>query len=138
MKELLSLVGDESPKETAGEGLRVGHMHLHVGDLNQALTFYRDLIGFEVQTTLPTAAFVSMAGYHHHLGLNVWKGLGVPPAPERVVGLKRWTIELGTADDLSRLASRLDASGYQHTVVDDVITVSDPWNIEMRFEVAKP
>ena len=60
---------------------RVGHLHLHVGDVDDALAFYRDLVGFEVMTDFGSAAFVAAGGYHHHLGLNVWKGEGVPPDP---------------------------------------------------------
>ena len=60
-------------------GLRMGHLHLHVGDIDQGLAFYRDVLGFEVQANLGTAAFVSAGGYHHHLGFNVWRGPGVGP-----------------------------------------------------------
>ena len=72
----------------------MGHLHLHVGDIDQGLAFYRDQLGFEVQANLGSAAFVSAGGYHHHLGFNVWRGPGVGPAPEHTVGLRHWTIEL--------------------------------------------
>ena len=62
-------------------GLRVGHVHLHVGSVADGLAFYRDLIGFDVWALIPSAAFVSAGGYHHHLGFNTWLGEGVPPTP---------------------------------------------------------
>ena len=58
-----------------------------MGDVEEAQRFYRDVIGFEVQTQFPSAAFVSVGGYHHHLAFNTWRGEGVPPAPGDAVGL---------------------------------------------------
>src|SRR5205807_10140805 len=69
-ESLMGTVAGEEPSAHVGEGLRVGHLHLHVGDIEQGLAFYRDLLGFEVWALLPTAAFVSAGGYHHHLGFN--------------------------------------------------------------------
>ena len=66
-------------------------MHLHVGDIERGLGFYRDIIGFELMTLLDRRAFVAAGGYHHHLGFNIWRGEGVPPAPPGTVGLRHWT-----------------------------------------------
>ena len=76
----------------------MGHLHLHVGDVDRGLAFYRDVLGFEEQANLGSAAFVSAGGYHHHLGFNVWRGPGVGPAPEHTVGLRHWTVVLPTAE----------------------------------------
>ena len=70
-----------------GEGLRMGHLHLHVGDIDQGMAFYRDVLGFELQADLGSAAFLSAGGYHHHLAINVWNGRGVGPAPAHAAGL---------------------------------------------------
>ena len=60
---------------------RIGHVHLKVADLNRALAFYRDLLGFELTLMYGSqAAFVSAGGYHHHIGLNTWHSEGSPPA----------------------------------------------------------
>ncbi len=67
------------PTPQLREGLRMGHLHLHVGDVDRGLAFYRDVLGFELQANLGSAAFVSAGGYHHHLGFNVWRGPGVGP-----------------------------------------------------------
>ena len=91
---LLATIEGEEPAPFVEPGLRMGHLHLHVGDIDRGLAFYRDVLGFEPQANLGTAAFVSAGGYHHHLGFNVWRGRGVGPAPEHTVGLRHWTIEL--------------------------------------------
>ena len=94
MVSLMALVeGTEPPASAPGE-LRVGHVHLHVGDVEEALRFWRDRIGFEVMTRFPSAAFIAAGGYHHHLGLNTWRGEGVPPMPAGSVGMRHWTIVL--------------------------------------------
>ncbi|MGZ9811844.1 VOC family protein [Pseudoroseicyclus sp. H15] len=73
----------KAPPET-----RIGHVHLKVSDLERAITFYRDVLGFdEVMRYGPSAAFLSAGGYHHHIGLNTWDSLGGPPAPRHHAGL---------------------------------------------------
>ncbi len=91
---------------------RIGHVHLHVGDLAAAEAFYCGLLGFEVmQRDYPGALFVSAGGYHHHIGLNVWAGVGAPPPPPNAVGLRYFTIVLPTDGDLTALIERLRAAG---------------------------
>lgn len=66
----------------------LGHVHLHVSDLERAIAFYRDVIGLEItQRYGGQAAFLSSGGYHHHLGLNTWGTAGAPPAPKGHPGL---------------------------------------------------
>ncbi|HET6548798.1 MAG TPA: VOC family protein, partial [Solirubrobacter sp.] len=105
---LLATVRDEEPSAHVGEGLRMGHLHLHVGDIDRALAFYRDVLGFELQANLGSAAFVSAGGYHHHLGFNVWYGRGAGPAPEHSTGLRHWTIEL---PEIDAVRARVEAAG---------------------------
>jgi len=134
---LLTTVQGEESRAQVDEGLRMGHLHLHVGDIDEALAFYRDVLGFEEQANLGTAAFVSAGGYHHHLGLNVWKGRGVAPAPEHAVGLRHWTVELPTAADVAEVRARLEAAGVP--VLDrpgGLLLVRDPWGTALVFEAA--
>jgi catechol 2,3-dioxygenase len=69
-------------------GLRIGHVHLKVSDLERALGFWRNVIGLAVMQRIGTrAAFLSADGYHHHIGLNTWESLGGPPPPDHATGL---------------------------------------------------
>jgi catechol 2,3-dioxygenase len=137
VESLMSTVAGEDPAPHVGKGLRMGHVHLHVGDIEQALAFYRDIIGFEVWAQLPTAAFVSAGGYHHHLGFNTWQGRGVGPAPEHAVGLRHWSFQLPTRDDVEDVRGRLEAAGIGVEPTADGVTVRDPWQTALRIEVAR-
>lgn len=132
LRGLMSLVDGEALVPRAGAGLKVGHVHLHVGDIDAALAFYRDLVGFELRARLPTAAFVSLGGYHHHLGLNVWKGQGVAPAPDNALGLRFWTVIVPGPQHVEALSERLGAAGVQHRFDGRQVVVRDPWNSELR------
>jgi catechol 2,3-dioxygenase len=131
---LLGLVEDEQVSERAPSELVVGHVHLHVGDIERAVAFYRDVLGFEVMTRFPSAAFVSAGGYHHHLGLNTWRGEGVPAVPEGVVGLRRWRLVLRDAADLDAVRERLARAGVDHERADGPVVARDPWN--QRLDIA--
>ncbi len=133
LDSLLRSVAEEQTPPRVGEGLRVGHMHLHVGDIEQGLRFYRDLLGFEQQANLGTAAFVSAGGYHHHLGFNVWQGRGVGPPPPHTVGLDHWTVVLPTAADVSEVKERIDEAGVSLEPATDGFRVRDPWQTAVEF-----
>jgi catechol 2,3-dioxygenase len=86
--------GAEAPWNGLEAGTITGHVHLHVPHIDTAETFYCGRIGFDpVVRRYPGALFVSAGGYHHHLGLNTWAGIGAPPPPENAVGLRSFTIE---------------------------------------------
>jgi catechol 2,3-dioxygenase len=135
MAPLLGVVAGEEPSPRAGPGLGVGHVHLQVGDIERGLAFYRDVLGFELMAHLPSAAFVSAGGYHHHLGFNVWGGLGIPPAPAGSVGLRRWTVLLESADQLAAVRERVEQAGLPIVEHGQGFEVNDPWDIPVRFEL---
>ena len=126
---LLATVAGEEPVAHLEKGLRMGHLHLHVGDIGQGLAFYRDVLGFEEQANLGSAAFVSAGGYHHHLGFNVWNGTGVGPAPEHTAGLRRWTVELPSAADVAEVRDRVQDA---HSIAGGFL-VRDPWETAVAF-----
>jgi catechol 2,3-dioxygenase len=130
-ESLLGTVAGESPSDVVADGLRMGHLHLHVGDVERALAFYRDVIGFEVQAHLGSAAFVSAGGYHHHLGLNVWNGRGVGGPPPHTAGLRRWTVELPTDADVAAVRRRVEGAGRAVDPVAGGFEISDPWDTAM-------
>jgi catechol 2,3-dioxygenase len=133
---LLATVADEAPAAQVAPGLRMGHVHLHVGDVERGLAFYRDLLGLEVWALLPTAAFVAAGGYHHHLGFNVWRGRGVGPAPDHTVGLRHWTIELDTPGEVAEVRARMEAAGIPVEDDEHGFGVRDPWDIALRVAAA--
>jgi catechol 2,3-dioxygenase len=116
LRGLLETVTGAEAVRHAAPGLRVGHMHLHVGDLDAARAFYVDTLGFEVMASMPGALFLAVGGYHHHLGANTWRGEGIGPAPPGSVGLREWTIVL--------------PAGADERVVED------PWGIRCRLLAA--
>lgn len=132
MDGLLGLVEGQEPVRHAASDLTVGHLHLHVGDIDRGLGFYRDVIGFEPQLVIEPAAFVSAGGYHHHLGFNTWRGVGVPPVPDDAVGLRHWTIVIDT-ESLAALRSRIDDAGLASEDVDGGLLVRDPWGNAALF-----
>ena len=127
---LLAAVAGKEPRGKAGSGLVVGHVHLHVGNLERGLAFYRDVLGFELMTFMPgTAAFVSAGGYHHHLAFNLWRGEGVPPVPEGRVGLRHWTVVLDDPKEIEAVRERVRAAGIEVEDKGEGFLVRDPWNI---------
>lgn len=111
---------------------RIGHVHLKVSDLDRALAFYRDLLGFELTTTYgEDAAFISAGGYHHHIGLNTWHSKGGSPAPRSSTGLFHTAILYPTRKDLAEILQRLideeyPISGASDHGVSEAIYLSDP------------
>jgi catechol 2,3-dioxygenase len=111
LNALLESVADEEPQESVAPDAVIGHVHLHVGDLDAATRFYVDVAGFDVMTNLPSAVFVAAGGYHHHVGFNTWRGPGVPPAPDDTVGLRHFTVVLRDEDEVDALRERARAAG---------------------------
>jgi catechol 2,3-dioxygenase len=108
---LLEPVAEEEPQPSVDPATTIGHVHLHVGDLDAATRFCRDVVGFDVMTHLPSAVFVAAGGYHHHVGFNTWRGPGVPPAPDNAVGLRHFTIVLKDVAELDALRARAGEAG---------------------------
>ena len=111
---------------------RIGHVHLKVSNLQQALDFYCGLLGFELMTTYgEEAAFISAGGYHHHIGLNTWQSKGGKPAPKNAAGLFHTAILYPTRKDLARILQRLleanyPISGFADHGVSEAIYLDDP------------
>jgi catechol 2,3-dioxygenase len=112
--------------------VRIGHVHLKVADLERALGFYRDVLGFELtQRFGAQAAFVSAGGYHHHIGLNTWESKGGSPPPPGTTGLYHVAILYPTrallADALRRvLAAGIELDGAADHGVSEALYLRDP------------
>lgn len=100
--------------EPIDPGVRIGHVHLKVADLERALAFYCDVLGFEItQRYGPGAAFISAGGYHHHIGLNTWESRGGAPPPAGSTGLYHVAILYPTRATLADALRRLMAAGIR-------------------------
>ncbi len=135
MEDLMREVEGEEPRAHAANAVVVGHVHLHVGDVNRALAFYRDVLGFEVMVLLPSAAFVSAGGYHHHLGFNVWLGPDVKPPPPNTAGLRHWTVQLASHAEVAAVRARVDIAGLEAQNHETGFLVRDPWETAVVFSV---
>ena len=115
-------------------GVRIGHVHLKVADLDRALGFYRDVLGFELMQRFGAqAAFLSAGGYHHHIGLNTWESQGGSPPPPGTTGLYHVAILYPTrallADALRRvLAAGIELDGASDHGVSEALYLRDPDN----------
>jgi catechol 2,3-dioxygenase len=97
-----------------GPGARIGHVHLKVADIERALRFYRDILGFEeTQRFGKSAAFLSAGGYHHHIGLNTWESAGGRPPAPGTTGLYHLAILYLTRAELADALRRLIAAGVE-------------------------
>src|SRR5579872_4593542 len=113
------------------DGVRIGHVHLKVADLQRALDFYCGVLGFEMTTSRPGAAFISAGGYHHHIGLNTWESLGGSPPPPGTTGLCHVAILYPTrralADALRRvLDAGIHLDGASDHGVSEALYLRDP------------
>lgn len=116
-------------------GTTIGHVHLHVGDIQSAKSFYHDALGFDIVVSgYPGALFMSAGGYHHHLGVNTWAGAHArPPAPDEPQ-LLSWDLVLPSADDVAAAADSLASAG--HAVTPEEVGGSmahDPWQTPLRL-----
>ena len=112
-------------------GVHIGHVHLKVADLDRALAFYCDLLGFEVKATYPGAAFIAAGDYHHHIGLNTWESAGGSPPPPGTTGLYHTAILYPTrallADALRRLVeAKWPLTGASDHGVSEALYLNDP------------
>ena len=130
---------------TVPAGARIGHVHLKVADLQRAMNFYCDLLGFELITMYgDQAAFISAGGYHHHIGLNTWYSKDAPPAPRNSAGLFHTAILYPTRKDLATILKRLIDAKYPLTGASDhgvseALYLNDPDQngVELYWDRAK-
>jgi catechol 2,3-dioxygenase len=112
-------------------GVRIGHAHLKVADIERSLAFYCDVLGFELMQRLPQAAFISAGGYHHHIGLNTWSSRGGSPPPRGTTGLYHIAIlypsRAALADALRRLHDAgIPLTGASDHGVSEALYLNDP------------
>ena len=117
----------------APDGLRIGHMHLRVGDLAKADGFYRGTLGFDPTRARSGAAFLSSGRYHHHLGLNVWQSAGAGRRDDAATGLAWFSLEIEKPDLFAAKEERLRQAGVQVASVAGGLEAADPWGTRVRL-----
>jgi catechol 2,3-dioxygenase len=109
-------------------GTMIGHVHLHVGDLERAAAFYQGALGFDpVVWSYPGALFLSAGGYHHHLGVNTWAGANAARPRDDEARLLEWEVVVPRAEDREAAAQRVTGAGHEITRTDRGWRASDPW-----------
>ncbi|GAB2551472.1 VOC family protein [Gracilibacillus alcaliphilus] len=106
-------------------GTRIGHMHLQVSDIEESETFYVEALGLDIVAKDTHMLFVSKDAYHHHIGMNIWSGKGLPAPPKNALGLKYFTLHF-TSEEYERAKENLDRLGFKFSEDNQEITVEDP------------
>ena len=132
------------PSEPVHPDVRIGHVHLKVSDLDRAVAFYRDVLGFTLTQRFGTqAAFLSAGGYHHHIGLNTWESGGGTPPPLGHTGLYHAAILYPDRRELARalqrlITQRVPITGASDHGVSEAIYLNDPDGNGLELYVDRP
>lgn len=106
---------------------KIGHVHLHVDNIETAENFYINVLGFDLMMRYgDMASFLAVGGYHHHLGINTWQGVGATPPPENSIGLRQYVITLPNQAELNAVVDRLTAANISFSSTEHGIFVKDP------------
>jgi len=139
VRALVEAAGD-APWMGMPAGTTIGHVHLHVGSVEQAAAFYSEGLGFDrITWSYPGALFLGAGGYHHHVGTNTWAGSGARPSAEGDARLLEWTIDVPDAAGVTAAAASLEQAGYAAEVQPDGdVLTRDPWGTVIRLRVPAP
>ncbi|KRE15018.1 ring-cleaving dioxygenase [Bosea sp. Root381] len=132
--DILSLTDARaSDYANAPDGLRIGHVHLRVGDVAAGDRFYRDLLGLEPTSRRDTASFLSSGRYHHHLAMNTWNSAGTGARDPSLTGLDWFSLVTAKGDLLTATHERLKAAGISTKPVSGGFESADPWGTRVRL-----
>jgi catechol 2,3-dioxygenase len=116
-------------------GTTIGHMHLHVGDLDQAAAYFSETLGFDrIVSRYPGALFMSAGGYHHHLGTNTWAGPKARLPRGDDARLLEWTIIVPNARDVREIEANIDLAGGPWERQGAELVTKDPWGTQLRVK----
>jgi catechol 2,3-dioxygenase len=126
-----------APFDGLAAGTVMGHVHLQVASTEDAVVFYRDVLGFDVTAELfGSAAFFGAGGYHHHVGANTWRSQGASPPPPGSAALRHATIVLPDAGQRDRVAARVADAGQEPEAVEGDLRVHDPSGVALVLSTA--
>lgn len=131
--ESLADAGTGAPWRSIPAGSVMGHVHLHVGDLERAEAFYHAALGLDRMVwSYPGALFMSAGGYHHHLAVNTW-ARGAPPATEGDARLREWELQIPDPAARTAALARLEDAGHTVDRTDRGARIPDPWHTVLRI-----
>lgn len=134
--DVQSLLREAGDSQWSGmpAGTMLGHVHLHVGDLEKGAAFYHEALGLDkVVWNYPGALFMSAGGYHHHLGTNTW-GVGSSVASENDARLIEWEVIVPSSSDVDRAAASLEGKGFDVRRESGDAVARDPWGTQVRVK----
>jgi catechol 2,3-dioxygenase len=120
----------------APEGLRIGHIHLRVGNNATAEAFYCGALGLDVTRRRTGATFISSGGYHHHVAVNTWHSNGASARNDKRAGLDWFSMEINHQPAIDGLKKRLGAAGAAIDAIPGGFAAMDPWGTRIRFTIA--
>jgi catechol 2,3-dioxygenase len=133
IEDLVGAAAGTTDYAAAPGGLRVGHIHLRVGDVATAELFYHDTIGLAVtRGGRHGASFMSSGGYHHHVAGNVWHSAGAKGRDQDRAGLSWFVLEAADSDTFDRAGAHLAQAGVKLAPISDGIEATDPWGTRVR------
>jgi catechol 2,3-dioxygenase len=123
---------DASPWSGLPSETTVGHVHFTVSEMDRAVAFYHQVVGFDLMMQVPSLTAVSAGGYHHHVNLNTWAGEGAPADSETMAGLVSWELKVPEDRERKALVDRLRAAEALRGAGERVTAV-DPDNITLEL-----
>jgi catechol 2,3-dioxygenase len=133
VESILQEVAPAATYPAAPDGLRIGHVHLRVGDVARADAFYRDALGLDVTRRRQGATFMSSGRYHHHIAANVWHSAGAGRRDEQRTGLSWVSLEAADASAFETAKTRLTQAGEKLAATPTGIATADPWGTRLRI-----
>jgi catechol 2,3-dioxygenase len=136
--DVASVIASGEGKKWEGmpAGTRIGHVHFHVGDIDEAARFYHNGLGMDkIVWSYPGALFMSAGGYHHHVGVNTWAA-GAPPASDDDARLMDWELVVPDSGAVQAAAASIATAGFNVERDGDVMVARDPWGITLRLRSA--
>lgn len=127
--------GADGTWDGAPAGTTVGHIHLQVGDTGPAETFWSGILGFDITSRYPGAAFFGAGGYHHQVAANVWNSRGAGPRPGGATGLAGFDIIVRDEALLDAIADRASDAGWPMTRAAGTLQLDDPWRIPVTLRL---
>jgi len=132
----LQALYDSAPDDSwAGmaDGTAIGHIHLQVGNIPEADTFYRDVLGLKIMARYPGASFFATGGYHHHVAANIWNSRGAGTRSEKMTGLADYSLHFNDKAALETAKAALETLEIKTEARDGGIFLRDPWGIGLTL-----